>query len=108
LTKLLGNFGENKTAYSDGDGGLIIETKVDLSNFAELTKKAYNDNSGRTSWGDNPLDPKNHIATIPAEVIGDLNKKGIMRGYHVIDMPALKRWLNDPDNIVFRTRGGTI
>ena len=104
----LGEFGQNKTAYADGNGGLIIETKVDLSNFIDATKKAYNDNSGKTGWGDNPLDHRNHIASIPSEVIGDLNKKGIMRGYHVIDMPALKRWLNDPENRVFRTRGGQV
>jgi hypothetical protein len=104
----LGEFGANKTAYADGDGGLIIETKLDLSNFADATKRAYNDNSGKTGWGDNPIDARNHIASIPAEVIGDLNKKGIMRGYHIIDMPALKRWLNDPENRVFRTRGGQV
>jgi len=108
MSKLLGNFGENKTAFSDGEGGLIIETKLDLSEFAEATKKSYNENSGSTGWGDTPIDKRNHIATIPAEIIGELNKKGIMKGYHVIDMPALKRWLNDPENRVFRTRGGTI
>lgn len=104
----LGDLGNNKTAYSDGEGGLIIETKVDLSGFAEATKQAYNENSGKTGWGDNPYDPKNHIACIPPEIIGELNKQGIMKGYHVIDMPALKRWLNDPDNRVFRTRGGIV
>ena len=46
MSKLLGDFGENKTAYSDGDGGLIIETKLDLSGFAEATKQAYKENSG--------------------------------------------------------------
>jgi hypothetical protein len=108
MSKLLGDFGENKTAYSDGEGGLIIETKLDLSGFAEATKQAYRENSGSKGWGDTPYDPKNHIACIPPEIIGDLNKKNIMKGYQVIDMPALKRWLNDPENRVFRTRGGIV
>lgn len=108
MSKLLGNFGENKTAYSDGDGGLIIETKLDLSEFSKATKQSYNENSGSKGWGDNPYDAKNHIACIPPEIIGDLNKKQIMKGYHVIDMPALKRWLNDPENRVFRVRGGIV
>jgi hypothetical protein len=108
LSKLLGDFGENKTAYSDGEGGLIIETKLNLSDFAEATKQVYKENSGSKGWGDTPYDPKNHIACIPPEIIGDLNKKNIMKGYQVIDMPALKRWLNDPDNRIFRTRGGQI
>ena len=104
----LGNLGENKTAYSDGDGGLIIETKVDLSKFTEATQAQYKERSGTTGWGDNPIDERNKIASIPAEIIEDLNRKGIMRGYFIVDMPAMKRWLNDPENKVFRTRGGTV
>ena len=104
----LGNLGENKTAYADGDGGLIIETKVDLSEFAKVTQAQYNERSGRTGWGDSPIDERNKIATIPPEIIEDLNRKGIMRGYFVVDEPALRRWLNDPVNQVFRTRGGKV
>jgi len=37
----LGNLGNNKTAYADGDGGLIIETKVDLSDFIAETQAQY-------------------------------------------------------------------
>ena len=31
-----------------------------------------------------------------------------MRGYHIIDPKGLKKWLNDPENRVFRTRGGIV
>jgi hypothetical protein len=104
----LGNLGNNKTAYADGDGGLIIETKVDLSDFIAETQAQYKNRSGSTGWGDNPLDERNKIATIPPEIIEDLNRKGIMRGYFIVDEPAMKRWLNDPINQVFRTRGGKV
>jgi len=47
-------------------------------------------------------------ASIPAEIINTLNREGIMRGYHILDQKALVKWLNNPDNRVFRTRGGTV
>lgn len=97
-----------KTAYDDGNGGLIIKHSTDLTDFIEHTKAQFNDNSGTTGWGDNPIDRKNKIASLPTEIINELNAKGIMRGYYIMDQKAMKKWLNDPDNRVFRTRGGTV
>ena len=31
-----------------------------------------------------------------------------MRGFHVIDQKGFRKFLNDPDNRVFRTREGTV
>jgi hypothetical protein len=97
-----------KTAYDDGEGGLIIHSEQDLTEFAEYTKEAYNNNPTGKGWGDNPIDRKNHIATLPTEIINHLNQVGIMRGYTILDQKAMKKWLNDPDNRVFRTRGGVV
>ncbi len=97
-----------RTAYDDGNGGLIIKHSTDLTDFIEHTKAQFNDNSGTTGWGDNPIDRKNKIASLPTEIINELNQKGIMRGYYIMDQKAMKKWLNDPDNRVFRTRGGTV
>ena len=97
-----------RTAYDDGNGGLLIKHSTDLTDFIEHTKAQFNDNSGTTGWGDNPIDRKNKIASLPTEIINELNTKGIMRGYYIIDQKAMKKWLNDPDNRVFRTRGGTV
>ena len=97
-----------RTVLADGEGGVIVESKVDLTDFIEHTKSQFNQNSGRTGWSGELYDPKNKIASIPTVIVDELNKKGIMRGYHVIDTPAFRRWLNDPDNAVFRTRGGVI
>jgi hypothetical protein len=97
-----------RTAYDDGDGGLIIKHTSDLTDFIEHTKAQFNENSGTKGWGDNPIDRKNKIASLPTEIINDLNAKGIMRGYYIMDQKAMKRWLNDPENRVFRTRGGTV
>ena len=97
-----------RTAYDDGDGGLIIKHSSDLTDFIEHTKAQYNANSKSTGWGDNPIDSRNKIASLPTEIINDLNAKGIMRGYYIMDQKAMKRWLNNPENRVFRTRGGVV
>jgi len=41
-------------------------------------------------------------------VIDDLNHKGIMRGFAVLDEKRFKAWLNERDNRVFRTRTGVV
>jgi hypothetical protein len=95
---------KTQTAADDGDGGLIIQTSQDVTDIVEQNKKEYNENNG--SWGGELFD--NKIASIPMTVIDDLNKKGIMRGFHVIDQKKFRLWLNDPDNRFFRTRQGRI
>lgn len=107
-----GNLGSSdgiiKTAHADGEGGIIIHSETEMAEFSEHTKRQFNERSGRTGWGDNPLDVRNKIAELPPLVIEDLNKLGIMRGYYIIDHKALAKWLNDPVNRVFRTRGGDV
>ena len=94
----------NKVAHDTEDGGLVIETVQDVSAILEQNKKEYNATNGR--WGEDVFD--NKIASIPLTVIDTLNQKGIMRGFHVVDQTAFKKWLNDPDNRFFRTRQGRI
>lgn len=97
-----------RTAHADGEGGLIIHSETDLSEFSSHTQKQYNERSEKTGWGDAPLDPRNKIAELPPLIIEELNKIGIMRGYMIVDPKALAKWLNNPDNRVFRTRGGNV
>ena len=100
--------GEVRTVHSDGEGGIIIHSQTDLTDFAEHTKQQYNANPSKTGWSGELFDPKNKIASLPLAIINDLNAKGIMRGFNIVDEKALKAWLNDPDNRVFRTRGGEV
>ena len=94
----------DKVAHNTEDGGLVIETVQDVSSILEQNKKEYNATNGR--WGDDVFD--NKIASIPLTVIDTLNQKGIMRGFHVVDQTAFRKWLNDPDNRFFRTRQGRV
>ena len=97
-----------RTAYADGEGGLIIETKEDLTHIIERNKAEYNQFDQTARWGEELFDPKNKVATIPLVLFDELNKQGICRGFHVIDQKRFKDWLNDPDNRHFRTRPGRV
>ena len=52
----------------------------------------------RTRFGD-----LQRVASIPLVVYAELRRKGILK-----DSKAMKRWLNDPENLVFRTRPGRV
>lgn len=93
-------------AHADGDGGLVIETVQDVSGIVEANKKEFNSYDERAKWSDNPFG--NKIASIPLTVIDDLNKQGIMRGFHVVDQKRFRHWLNQRDNQAFRTRPGVV
>jgi hypothetical protein len=90
-------------AHDDGEGGLILETKQDITQIIEINKQKFNDITSLDRWGD-----LTHIATIPDTVIDDLNKMGIMRGYAVMDEPAFAAFLNNPDNRYLRVRPGRL
>ena len=92
--------------HADGDGGIIIETRQDISDILEQNKKEYNSYDERARWSDHVFG--NKVASIPLTVIDDLNAKGIMRGFAVLDEKRFKAWLNERDNRVFRTRTGVV
>ena len=90
-------------AEADGDGGLIIRTSQDVTAIVEQNKAQYNSISSRQKWGD-----LTKVASLPFTVIDTLNRKGIMRGFAVIDEKEFRRFLNDPENRFFRTRPGIV
>jgi len=93
-------------AHADGDGGIIIETRQDISGNIEQNRKEFNSFDERAKWSDDMFG--NKVASIPLTVIDDLNAKGIMRGFAVLDQKRMKEWLNSPDNRYFRTRPGQV
>jgi hypothetical protein len=78
------------------NGEYVIETQQDVSAIAEANKRQYNDTPDR--HGD-----VNKVASIPLNVYYDLKRRGIAD-----DPVAFKKWLNDRDNQVFRTRAGRL
>ena len=80
------------------DGEFVIETQQQVSGIAEANKRSFADTDTKAKYGDMAK-----VASIPLNVYYELKRKGI-----VDDPKAMKKWLNDPDNRVFRTRGGTV
>jgi len=94
-----------QTVIHETDDNIVIATSQDVTDIVEKNKKEYNQSS--TTWGDGDVF-SNKIASVPLTVIDDLNKKGIMRGFHIIDTKRMKLWLNNPDNRFFRTKQGRV
>lgn len=92
--------------HADGEGGIVIQTRQDVSDIVEQNKKEYNSFDERARWSDNLFG--NKVASIPMTVIDDLNKAGIMRGFAVLDDKRFASWLNDPMNRAWRTRTGVV
>lgn len=95
-----------QTAHQDGEGGLIIATKQDVSGIVESNRKEYNSYDERARWSDDIFG--NKIASIPMTAIDDLNKQGVMRGFAIVDEVRFASYLNDPLNRAWRTRPGTV
>ncbi len=92
--------------HADGEGGIVIQTRQDVSAIIEQNKKEYNSFDERARWSDNLFG--NKVASIPLTVIDDLNKQGIMRGYAVLDDKRFAAFLNDPMNRAWRTGTGVV
>ena len=90
--------------HSDGDGGIIIETKQDITEILESNNQIREADKERRGH----LNELHHIASIPFTVIDDLNKKGIMKGFNILDDVAFASWLNSSDNAQWKVYRGTV
>lgn len=91
--------GQKQYWHDHDDGSVTIETVQTVDAVAETNKQAFNQFDERASWkGD-----MHRVASIPMSIYYDLQRKGILD-----DPVAMKKWLNDPDNRVFRTRPGQV
>ena len=91
--------GQKQFWHDHDDGSVTIETVQTFDAVAEDNKAVFNQFDERTNWkGD-----MHRVASIPMSIFYDLQRKGILN-----DPAAMKRWLNDPDNRVFRTRPGQV
>ena len=85
--------------HEHDDGSVTIETKQDLTDVTEDNKRTFNQIDERAGWAGD----MHRVASIPMSIYYELQRKGIIN-----DPTAMKKWLNDPDNRVFRTRPGTV
>jgi hypothetical protein len=88
-----------KTWHEDADGRVDLQTEHDVTDIVEDAKGHHNLFDERTPWkGD-----MHRVASIPMPLFMELQRQGI-----VDDPKAFKRWLNERDNRVFRTRPGRV
>jgi hypothetical protein len=89
--------GKTETFHWLGDGKFAIETQQDVTDLVEQNRAIFNENT-------NGFRGEMHrVASIPLVLYWDLKKQGI-----IDDPERLKRWLNDPDNVYFRTKPGRV
>ncbi len=105
ITKLLDNdslTGITRYFHYDTDtDNFHIETKQDVTDLAEFNKEQFKHFDERSGW----KGEMHKVASIPLSVYYDLRAKGIAPDQ---DQKAFARWMNDPDNRVFRTRPGRV
>ncbi len=94
-----------QTVHEDGDGGIIIETKQDITHILEANKAQREADKQRLGF----LNEFHHIGRIPYTVIDELNKQGIMRGFAVVDQDRFAQFLNGTElGQACKTYRGTI
>ena len=93
-----------QVVHADGDGGIIIETKQDVTEILDSNNHIREADKARLGH----IKDLHHVARIPFTVIDDLNKKGVMRGFTIIDDVAFAKWLNSSDNAQWKVYRGTI
>jgi len=90
--------GQRQTWHYDAtDDSVTVATEQDVTAIVEANKAAAA--SAPSRYGGE----MHRVASIPMSVYWELKEKGILR-----DQKALRKWLNDPDNRVFRTRFGRV
>jgi hypothetical protein len=90
--------------HADGDGGIIIETKQDVTEILKEVEAIREEDKARTGH----LNEFHHVGKIPFTVIDEMNKKGIMRGFAIVDDAAFAKWMNGSEGQIWKTYRGTL
>jgi len=90
--------GITKYWHDNQDGTVTLESDQDVSAIMAENQFGRKEIDKHAKWGD-----MSRVASIPLTVYYDLKQKGILD-----DQVALRKWLNDPDNELFRTRKGKV
>lgn len=97
--------------YDHETGDFRIETRQDVAPLLAANKEEYAGTDERARFNvrgkESPLGAR--MASIPLQVWGQLVQQGIVNwDYEVLDEKRWKSWLNDNENLAFRTRPGRI
>lgn len=83
------------------DATLVVRHEQNIDALLEQNAAERDNNSMR--YAKRPDSGMRKIASIPNVIVEDLMARGIWG-----NKERFKKWLNDPDNAVFRTHGGRV
>lgn len=90
--------------YDPDTDGFTIQTQQDVTSFIETNKALWNATEKHTRYGE-----LTRIASTPNVVLMELSKQGIVSPTGtILDDTRYRAWLNDRDNLLFRTRPGRV
>lgn len=84
--------------YDEATDETTIETVQDAEPLMDLNLASYNSIDHRARWGEGQM-----VARLPLNIFWDLKQRGIIG-----NQKAFSRWLNDSENMKFRTRPGRV
>jgi hypothetical protein len=90
MAKVIRSDGVREQVFHDTDNGYVIETSQNIDDILAVNKQQLDFDKQRTGF----VNEMHHVARIPLTVIDDLNKKGIMRGFAIVDETEFAKWLN--------------
>ena len=96
----------DKVQYDESTGKIHVKHEKDVSDIIELNKRQFNEADRHYNH-----DVFNHVARIPVDLLSAwLQMKGIKYEEFMRDgeQKILKRFLNDPDNKLCRTKPGKL
>ena len=104
MKKFTDDRGKTTSVGLNDQDEITIKQEQDVTELLEQNKKEYN--NADSKWSDELFG--NKVASIPFTAIDKLNKEGIMKGFTVLDQKRFFAWLNDPENLFFRTKPGQL
>lgn len=84
--------------YDHGTDQFSFEERLDTEPLLDQNRREHNDATDAHWKGD-----LHKVASLPLMIWFKLKKEGILD-----DQKRFRKWLNDPDNAKFRTRGGHV
>lgn len=84
--------------HDEETGESTIETVQDVTAIGELNKAKYDAHTSLDRWGDGKI-----VASIPMSVYAKMLREGKTN-----DQAYMRRWLNDPENRMYRVRPGKV
>jgi hypothetical protein len=95
--------GHEQTLHVD-DEQIVVSEEQDVTDIIDQNVAEYASVDERARFGE-----MRKIASIPMSVFFELQRKGVLtHNGQPTDQAAFAKWLNDRDNLRFRTRPGTV